>query len=303
MFNYLRYFVVVILLGLLFYSYTISIEPSALKSHIEKKLPLRIDKKGFLLTVNNIEILETKKNVLSTKVLADVQVSHRNKWAKFLPKKSMHLTILTETIPKLHGSSLSFEVLSFKLNKVIKLKEVKGLLKKKLEEIKIPIRSLKKIAWFASIKKISFQDNGDLLMKVGVSKLIILLLIPLFLLREIGLVLITFYQKFLSPRKKYRCAKGELYQDGTCSSSTKEAFKKHGFIAGMKEYRRSIKECKTAYNILGKDKIHKDSLLCDSAFCSTCGDIGSCAGDGAGSSASACDLSGAVPCDVGIGSC
>ncbi len=298
MLNYMRYFIVIILLGLLFYSHTISIESSTLKAHIEKKLPLHIEKKGFLLTINNIKILETKDNILSSKVLADVQVSHNNRWAKFLPKKPMHLSIFTKTIPKLHNSSLSFEVLSLRLNKVLKLKEVKGLLKTKLEEIKIPIRSLKKIAWFASIKKISFQDNGNLLIKVGISKLIILFLIPLFLLREIGLVLITFYQKFLSPRKKYRCAKGELYQDGTCSSSTKEAFKKHGFVGGMKEYRRSTKECKKAYKTLTKDKIHKDSLLCDSVFCSTCGDIGFCAGDNASSGASVCDC-GAAPCDVG----
>jgi len=298
MLNYLRYFIVVILLGLLFYSYIIIIEPSTLKSRIEKKLPLHIDKKGFLLTVNNIEILETKNNVLSTKVLADVQVSHSNKWAKFLPKKSMHLSIFTKAIPKLHGSSLSFELLSFKLNKVIKMKEVKGLLKKKIEEIKIPIRSLKKIAWFASVKKLSFQDNGDLLMRVGISKLIVLLLIPLFLLREIGLLLIYMYQKFLSPRKKYRCAKGELYQDGTCSSTTKEAFKKYGFIAGIKEYRRSTKECKTAYNTLSKDKKLRDGTSCDASLCSGCSG-GSCGADGTGSAASACDLGGAVPCDVG----
>ena len=194
--NYVRYFIVVVLLGLLFYSYTLIITPSTFKSHIEKKLPLHIDKKGFLFSINNIEILESKNNMLSTKMLADVQVSHNNKLAKFLPKKSIHLKIFTKTIPKIHGSSLSFEVLSFKLNSVIKLKEVKGLLKRKLEKIKIPIRSLKKIAWFASIKKIVFLDNGDLLMTVGISKLIILLLIPLFLLREIGLVLIVLYQKF-----------------------------------------------------------------------------------------------------------
>ena len=297
MLNYLRYAIVIALLGLLFYSYTISIEPSTLKAHIEKKLPLHIDKKGFLLTITNIEILETKNNVLSSKVLAEVQVSQSSKWAKLLPKKSIYLSILTKSIPKLHNSSLSFEVLSFKLNNVIKLKEVKGLLKRKLEEIKIPIKSLKKIAWFASIKKISFKDNGDLLMTVGISKLIILLLIPLFLLREIGLGVIVFYQKFLSPRKSYRCAKGELYQNGTCSSSTKEAFKKHGFLAGIKEYRRSTKKCKIAYQTLSKEK-RKDETPCSDFVCSGCGS-GSCGGDGAGSATSACDCSGAMPCDIG----
>jgi putative component of membrane protein insertase Oxa1/YidC/SpoIIIJ protein YidD len=285
-----------VLLGLLFYTYTITIEPTTLKTAIDKKLPMKIDKKGFLFTLKSIDILDISNNVVHSKVNADIKVNSSNKFAKFLPKKSMHLHIETETIPKLHGSAVSFELLSFKMNRFIKLKEVKGLLKKKIENIKIPIKKLKNTAWFASVKGIKFQDNGVLNVRLGISKVIIFLLIPLFLLREIGLLLISIYQKFISPRKKYKCAKGELYQDGTCSSTTKEAFKKHGFITGMKEYRHSTKQCKKAYKRLKKEE-RNDGTSCGAEYCSSCGG-GSCGGDTVGSSAGACDCGAVIPCDV-----
>ncbi len=293
--NYLRYLIVFILFGSLFFTYTITIEPSTIKAVVDKKLPLKIEKKGLLITVNQIDIVKVLNNVVESKMDVDVKIDNSTKVGKFLPKKSLHLTLLIESIPKVHGTFLQFEVFSFKVNKIIKIKEVKGALKKKLESIKFSIKSLEKISWIFSAKAIKFQDNGELLLRVGLSKLIIFLLIPLFLLREIGLLLIVLYQKFLSPRKKYRCAKGQFYQNSTCSSSTKEALKKDGFIAGIKEYRRSTKECKIAYQTLSKDK-RRDGTSCDCSYCSGC-NVGSC--DGAGSFGSACDCSGAVPCEVG----
>jgi len=294
--NYLRYFIVIVLLGLLFYTYTITIEPTTLKTAIDKKLPMKIDRKGFLLTVKNIDILDISNNVVHSKMNADIKVSSSNRFGKFLPKKSMHLHIETETIPKLHGSAVSFELLSFKMNRFIKLKEVKGILKKKIENIKIPIKKLKYTAWFASVKGIKFQDNGVLEIRLGISKLIILLLLPLLLLRKIGLLLIWIYQKFISPRKKYKCAKGELFQDGTCSSTTKEAFKKYGFITGIKEYKYSTKQCKEAYKTLKKEE-RRDATSCGAEYCSSCGGS-SCGGDAVGSSTGACDCGAITPCDV-----
>jgi len=296
MLNYLRYFIVTILIGLLFHTYTLDIESATVKAAIDKKLPMKIDKKGFLLTIKSIDILDISNSVVHSKMNADIKMSSSNILGKFLSKKSMHITVETKTIPKFHGTSLSFELLSFKMNKFIKLKDIKGFLKNKIENIKIPIKKLKKISWFASVKRIKFEDSGVLLLSIGVSKLIIFLLIPLFLLREIGLFLITVYQKFLSPRKKYRCAKGELHQEGTCSSTTKEAFKKDGFIAGIKEYRRSTKQCKIAYKTLKKEE-RRDGTSCDGDYCAVCGS-GSCGGDAVGSSAAACDV-GVVPCEIG----
>ncbi len=253
---------------------------------------MTIKKKGLLISVNQIDIIKVVNNVVETKIDADVKIDNSTKVGKFLPKKSLHITLLTQSIPKVHGSFLQVEVRSFKVNRFIKMNEVKGALKKRLESIKIPIKSLKETSWLFSVKKIVFQDSGELLLFVGLSKLMVFLLIPLFLLREIGLVLITFYQKFLSPRKKYKCAKGELHKNGTCSSVTKEAFKKDGFIVGIKAYRTSIKECKEASIILKRKR--KDGSSCDGVDCCSGCNVGSC---DVGSS-SACDMGG-CSCDFG----
>jgi putative component of membrane protein insertase Oxa1/YidC/SpoIIIJ protein YidD len=295
--NYLRYFIVTLLLFSFFYSYSITIEQSAIEEKIAKKLPMKIDKKGFLLMIEKLEIVDIVNNTVSSNLVGSVQISQQNRWSKFLPKKSLHFKLKTKTIPKLQGNTLSFELLSFKFNKFnkfIKLKDVKGVLKEKIEKIKLPIKKLKKFAWFASVKHIEFQEDAALLVTLGISKLVIFLLIPLFLLREIGIFLIVLYQKFLSPRKKYRCARGELYQNGTCSSTTKEVFIKHGFIGGVKAYRKSTKECKEAHKKL-KKKGRTDGTSCDCSYCGGCGG-GSCGGDTASSSASVCD---GASCDFG----
>ena len=153
------------------------------------------------------------------------------------------------------------------------------------------MKGLEKVSWFSSIDNIHFKSNDDLKLEVGISKWLLSLLIPLFLLREIGLFFIYIYQRFLSPRKKYKCAKGVLYQNGTCSSTTKEAFKKHGFLAGMKEYKQSTKKCKAASKTLNRNKKKEGDSGLDCSSCSP-----NCGGGGGGSSSS-CDCS--PSCDVG----
>ena len=291
--NYLRYSIASLLLASLFYTKSINIDPSTIKTVLDKKLPMTIKKKGLLITVNQINIIKVVNNVVESKIDANVKIDNSTKVGKLLPKKSLHISLLSQSIPKVHGSFLQFEIHSFKVNRFIKIKEVKGALKKRLESIKIPIKSLKKTSLIFSVKKIMFQDSGELLLFVGLSKLMVFLLIPLFLLREIGVFLISIYQKNLSPRKKYKCAKGQLYENGTCSSITKKAFQKDGFIVGIKAYRTSTKECKEAYKILKKEK-RRDGTSCDASCCSGCNG-GSCGADGAGSSI--CDIG--VPCEVG----
>ena len=163
-------------------------------------------KKGLILSINDFKIINISNNIVKSKVNTSVKVNTSNKIGSFLSKifkeeKSINLSFLTQTRAKLNGSFLSFELLSLDINSFIKIKEVKGLLKEKIENIRIPIKKLEKISWFATVKSIYFHDNGDLEIGVGMSKLIIFLLIPLFLLREIGLFFIYIYQKVISPKK------------------------------------------------------------------------------------------------------
>jgi len=288
--NYLRYIIVAILLSSFFYAWTFTIKEERILKTIEKKLPLIIDKKGFLITIDDMKIMNISNGVMESEILANVTMNSSSKIGKIFKKyidKSMKLTILTKIIPKVNNSSLSFELLSLDINHIIKLKEVKGILKERIENMKIPIKKMEKLSWLTSVKGVLFKENGDLEVYVMINRWILFLLIPIFLLREIGLLFISIYQKFISPRKKYKCAKGELYQNGTCSSTTKEAFKKHGFLAGMREYKKSTKACRKAYNKM-KNRENKNNDVCGEAFCSGCS--GSCGGDGAASSVGICEL-------------
>ena len=55
--NYLRYFITILLLASLFYTYTIKIEQATIKNALDKKLPIVMDKKGLLLTLNSIDFM------------------------------------------------------------------------------------------------------------------------------------------------------------------------------------------------------------------------------------------------------
>jgi len=54
MFKYLRYLVVVGLLFSLFYSYSVHISYDTINNAIQKKLPIKKDKKGVVVVVNSV---------------------------------------------------------------------------------------------------------------------------------------------------------------------------------------------------------------------------------------------------------
>lgn len=94
--------------------------------------------------------------------------------------------------------------------------------------------------------------------------------------REIGILFMTIYQKFVSPHKGYRCAKGAVHGGDSCSASVKKVFKEKGAVAGMSEYFRSTSECKDAYNTYTSGK-SKSSGGGSALKC--CDDIGDCSPD------------------------
>ena len=299
MYNYIRYIVVIILLASLFFTYNIAIDKPTFKTLINKKMPLIIKKRGFNITLKRVDILSVKSSLVTSKIDALVELKKVNKIIKFIPKKSLNLNITTTFIPKIDGKYMYFKVLSFEINRFLKVKHLAKSIRDRLEKIKVHIKSLDKISYFADIKKINFLDNGSLIIKISVKVWIILFIVSLFLLREIGLILIILYQKFISPRKKYRCAKGLLYKNGTCSSVTKEAFKKGGFIAGMKTYFKTTKECKKAYKEIKKG--NNDSYVLANCACASCSSAPCDILSSSSSPATVCDATPCVisPCDIG----
>jgi len=139
--------------------------------------------------------------------------------------------------------------------------------------------------------------------------------------KELGIWAIELYQKYLSPKKGYKCAKGVLHENGTCSSSVKKVMKEEGFFAGMREYSKSTSECRDAKVELDRrannNRKNENCDQCDESNCGNkhCNSLGSAtvmgcdiaeAGSGAASGCSDCGAGagdcGAGGCD-GVGSC
>jgi len=147
-----------------------------------------------------------------------------------------------------------------KLNKYTINNKLKNIFKEKLN-IKIYKIKLPKYINEKYINKLFNKNiilsNNNLKLKIDLKWkyfLISTLILIILYLKEIGIGLIIFYQKFISHKKGYRCAKGVLYNKGTCSSCVKEKMEKEGFIAGIKEYFKTTKECKEAMKIIKEKK-------------------------------------------------
>jgi putative component of membrane protein insertase Oxa1/YidC/SpoIIIJ protein YidD len=63
---------------------------------------------------------------------------------------------------------------------------------------------------------------------------------------SMGVALIEGYQRWLSPRKGFRCAYGALHGDGTCSSIGKRIMRERGFFAFFRLMPEQFAACKLA---------------------------------------------------------
>ena len=70
------------------------------------------------------------------------------------------------------------------------------------------------------------------------------------MLRSLLVLFIKFYQRFISPVKRYRCAYGVLHSNGTCSSRIKEIVKTAPFNQIFKLTLQQFANCHLAYQQL-----------------------------------------------------
>jgi putative component of membrane protein insertase Oxa1/YidC/SpoIIIJ protein YidD len=66
------------------------------------------------------------------------------------------------------------------------------------------------------------------------------------MLHRVGAALIRAYQRYLSPRKGYRCAYGVLHGTGTCSSIGLDIMEQHGFWAFSRKMPLQFEACRAA---------------------------------------------------------
>ena len=94
--------------------------------------------------------------------------------------------------------------------------------------------------------------------------------------------LITFYQRFISPIKGFKCAHHVLHKQGSCSHSVKQLIMQHGVIAALPMVKARFNECRHAYLYLKMNPIPVNAdLPCDFG-------VGECVPDISGDSSS-CD--------------
>ena len=102
MLNYLRYFITLLLLYSLFYSYEVNIQKETLQEKIDLRMPMTIDKKGFVVTVSKLKIENIHDNVIESKLLGHIQVNNKKiitKVFKSYEDKSIKLDVLSKVKP------------------------------------------------------------------------------------------------------------------------------------------------------------------------------------------------------------
>jgi putative component of membrane protein insertase Oxa1/YidC/SpoIIIJ protein YidD len=68
---------------------------------------------------------------------------------------------------------------------------------------------------------------------------------------------ISFYQRFISPYKGFRCAAGAYYGSGSCSHVVKEIIEENGLIIGRSKIRDQFRRCTIAARALQAEKKKK----------------------------------------------
>lgn len=119
-------------------------------------------------------------------------------------------------------------------------------------------------------------------------------------MNKIIIALIVFYQKYISPYKRFRCAYAALHHGDSCSRAIRKIVEVDGIIGGRKSIKRQFFLCSLAYDTLqeeknnGEDKNKKRRCMdrCDADPCQAINCIPQkwCKGDGVDGG---CDL----PCD------
>ncbi|MEB8434132.1 membrane protein insertion efficiency factor YidD [Cocleimonas sp. KMM 6892] len=82
-------------------------------------------------------------------------------------------------------------------------------------------------------------------------------------MRRIFLSLITFYQRYVSPHKRFNCAYGVLHQNGSCSSRVYSIIQNSPPSNLLPEISAQFKACKNAHLHLTAEKKKEEAVNID----------------------------------------
>jgi putative component of membrane protein insertase Oxa1/YidC/SpoIIIJ protein YidD len=105
------------------------------------------------------------------------------------------------------------------------------------------------------------------------------------------------YQKFISPRKGYRCAYSVRHGGSGCSGAVLQIIEENSIFTWRKLIKERFSNCKIAYEEIKKEKKRRKNKKCDSCEPDTCKKE---------RWKKSCDLSDTCDCDVldcDVGSC
>ena len=121
-------------------------------------------------------------------------------------------------------------------------------------------------------------------------------------MNKLAIILITLYQKYISPHKGYCCAYSSFYKKDSCSKSIKKIIINKGIVRGWSDIKGQFEACSLAYEKIqnenkkdkNKKKKDKDSW-CDFSPCEAINCIPTkfCKGKSDCGTDGGCDL----PCD------
>lgn len=77
------------------------------------------------------------------------------------------------------------------------------------------------------------------------------------MISKMAILCIKGYQRYISPRKGFRCAYGVLHGTHGCSGAVIEILQKKGILAGVPAIRERFSACKDACEELNKQKEQK----------------------------------------------
>jgi putative component of membrane protein insertase Oxa1/YidC/SpoIIIJ protein YidD len=91
--------------------------------------------------------------------------------------------------------------------------------------------------------------------------------------KHLAILLIVFYQKFISPFKGFRCAYAVLRGGDSCSEAVKKIVRDKGLLGGYRDIRARFQACKEANETLIRNRQRRRGRNdCDECFDCDCTD-------------------------------
>lgn len=184
--NVLRYIFAAAIIFTVLYTPSLIIDKSYVNQAINDNFPKHKAKKKHEIHIKSFDIINIENKVVN--LFSQGTIKYKTRILGIKARKSFKFKVFAKVIPILKADTLTFKLIDINVKKFFADKYLEKLLKKKIQRKKIRIKELTKIKHIASIKNVTFLDNGDLLINYKLTKWLLLLII-IFLVLETKYIL------------------------------------------------------------------------------------------------------------------